>query len=287
MFGIELDELRRAFGMGVAGNFAGHLEQAGEAGDFVGVEAASPEAPKGLFPFYAPGADTFLGVFPLSHDRIAKPRSRDPVNLQIEPEAGLLCTVDYLGDTVTRVAPVGIGAFNDCSIRRPGAPKISHKKNWGPDSKGVANRFFPIDDLDPAGPTAQLRLACFLRRGGETRPYGVDSPLAGYSYYGSRLLDWIVDRLTHQHGSDDTPLEPVGAYLAASGRPGTLLIGIGATRYTPVGESTFLEEGDESIVIVYDSSRTAPDELADGVGRGLEDELTAASVLRQVVERAG
>ena len=93
--------------------------------------------------------------------------------------------------------------------------------------------------------------------------------------------------MTHQHGSDDTPLEPVGAYLAASGRPGTLLIGIGATRYTPVGESTFLEEGDESIVIVYDSSRTAPDELADGVGRGLEDELTAASVLRQVVEPAG
>ena len=42
-----------------------------------------------------PGRDSFLGVFPLSHDRIAKPRAADPVNLQIEPEAGVLCTVDY------------------------------------------------------------------------------------------------------------------------------------------------------------------------------------------------
>lgn len=282
-----MDDLRRAFGMGVAGNFAGHLEQAGEAGDFVAVEAASPDAPKGLFPFYAPGMDSFLGVFPLSHDRIAIPRTDRAVNLQIEPEAGLLCAVDYLSDAVTRIAPMAIGAFNDCSIRRPGASKISHKKNWGPDSKGVAQRFFPIDDLDPEGPTAHLRLACFLRREGETRPYGIDSPLPGYSYYGRRLLDWIVDRLAHQRGSDDTPLEPVGEYLAASGRPGTVLIGIGATRYTPLGESTYLEVGDESLVVIYDSERTSPDDLAVTVGLGLEDELVGASVLRQVVELEG
>jgi hypothetical protein len=284
VFPVDLDELRHAFGLGVAGNFAGHLEQAGEAGDFAGVQAASADAPKGLFPFYAPGRDSFLGVFPLSHDRIAKPRAREPVNLQIEPEAGVLCTVDYLSDTVTRLAPTAIGAFNDCSIRRVGASKISHKKNWGPDSKGVARRFFPIADLDPSGPTADLRLACFLRRDGETRPYGVDSPLPGYSYYGSRLLDWIVERLANQRGSDDTPLEPVGEYLAASGRPGTILIGIGATRYTPLGESTYLEVGDESLVVVYDAARTSPDDLAVTVGLGREDELPAASVLRQVVE---
>lgn len=284
MFPVDLDELRHAFGLGVAGNFAGHLEQAGEAGDFAGVETVAPDAPKGLFPFYAPGQDTFLGVFPLSHDRIAKPRARDPVNLQIEPEAGVLCTVNYLSDTVTRLAPTAIGAFNDCSIRRPGASKISHKKNWGRDSKGVARRFFPIDDLEPAGPTADLRLACFLRRDHETRPYGVNSPLPGYSYYGRRLLDWIVNRLADQRGSDDTPLEPVGEYLAACGRPGTVLIAIGATRYTPLGESTYLEVGDESLVVVYDSRRTAPDDLAVTVGLGLEDDLPAASVLRQVVE---
>ena len=62
MFPLDLDDLRRAFGIGVAGNFAGHLEQAGEAADFADVEADSPEAPKGIFPFYAPGSDSFLGV---------------------------------------------------------------------------------------------------------------------------------------------------------------------------------------------------------------------------------
>ncbi len=118
MLPVDLDDLRRAAGLGVAGNFAGHLEQAGEAGDFVGVEAEAPDAPKGLFPFYVPGRDSFLGVFPLSHDRIAKPRAREAVNLQIEPEAAVLCAVDYLSDTVTRLAPTAIGAFNDCTIRR-------------------------------------------------------------------------------------------------------------------------------------------------------------------------
>lgn len=283
MIRLDLDELRRGFGFGVAGNFAGHLEQAGEAVDFVAVEAAA-EAPKGIFPFHVPGDDSFLGVFPLSHDRLAKPPSDGPVNLQIEPEAGLVCAVSYDDDGgVAGLDPVALGAFNDCSIRRPGAAKISHKKNWGPDSKGVARTLFPVADLGPDGPTASLRLAGFLRRDGETHAYGVDSPLTGYSYYGARLLDWMVDRLRRQTGSADTPLEPVGEYLLRAGRPATVLIGIGATRYTPFGESTFLRAGDEAIVVVYDAGRTAPRTVADIVGRGDEDSLPAASVLRQTV----
>lgn len=38
-------------GLGVAGNFAGHLEQAGEASDFVAVVVRDTTAPKALFPF--------------------------------------------------------------------------------------------------------------------------------------------------------------------------------------------------------------------------------------------
>ena len=281
---MDLDDLCRAFGFGVAGNFAGHLEQAGEAVDFVRVETASAEAPKGIFPWYVPGGEGFLGTFPLSHDRLARPEGDGPVNLQIEPEVGVLCAAAYGADgRVESLAPSALGAFNDCSIRRPGAPKISHKKNWGPDSKGVAGRFFAIDDLGPEGPTATLRLASFLRRDGQAHDYGLDSPLVGYSYYGDRLLDWIVERLRNQAGSPDTPLEPVGDYLLAAGRPATVLIGIGATRYTPFGASTFLEPGDESIVVVYDGAQTTPAGVRDGVRRGAEDDLPAASVLRQTV----
>ncbi|MGI9123365.1 MAG: DUF5718 family protein [Mycobacterium sp.] len=257
MIDIDLDDMRDWFGFGVAGNFAGHLDQAGESGDFATV-VADEGAPKGIFPWYAPGDDGFLGEFPLSHDALIVPEAGEdggPLNLQIEPEVGLACDVVWHGDVVSSLRPFALGAFNDCSIRRPGAPKISFKKNWGPASKGVATEFFETHDLTPDGPTATLRLLCHLRTAdGVHHEYGVDSPLLGYSYYGEVLLDWIVERLANQKGSPQTPLEDVGALMVASGHPRQVLIGIGATRYTSYGESTFLKPGDEGIVRVYDTA---------------------------------
>ena len=265
MIEFDDDELRTWFGFGVAGNFAGHLEQAGEAADFVNVSSEG-SAPKGIFPWYAPGVDGFLGEYPLSHDAILLPQSETPLNLQIEPEVGLACEVRWQGDTVVSLQPFALGAFNDCSIRRPGAPKISHKKNWGPCSKGVATQFFDIGDLTPDGPTATLRLVCNLRTSdGAEHAYGVDSPLLGYSYFGEVLLDWITERLANQKGSPETPLEDVGALMVAAGHPSRVLIGIGATRYTELGESTFLQPGDEAIVRVYDTISSAHSELRQRV----------------------
>lgn len=282
-FEIDLAEVRSWFGIGVAGNFAGHLEQAGEAGDFVNVEAAEA-APKGLFPFYAPGQDSFLSVFPLSHDTIALPSDPDAAeSLQAEPEVGLACDVSYGDDgLVEALVPFAFGACNDCSIRLPGATKISEKKNWGGGSKGAARRFLPIgaDDLQQA--TASFRLACFLRRDGELHAYGVDSPLTGYSYYGDRLLGWIVDRLRNQQGSADTPLEPIGQYLRDCDQPDKLLVTIGATRYTPFGESTYLEPGDESIVVVYDSASLDAEDVVAALAAETPAHI-ATSVLTQVV----
>ncbi|HEX7824915.1 MAG TPA: DUF5718 family protein [Mycobacterium sp.] len=267
---LDFDELRTWFGFGVAGNFAGHLEQAGEAADFVNVTSEGV-APKGIFPWYAPGSDGFLGDFPLSHDAILLPEANadgSPLNLQIEPEVGLACRVVWEGDTVVTLQPFALGAFNDCSIRRPGAPKISHKKNWGSASKGVAAQFFDIGDLTPDGPTSTLRLVCNLRTAdGQEHAYGVDSPLLGYSYYGEVLLDWVTERLANQKGSPETPLEDVGALMVASGHPENVLIGIGATRYTELGESTFLKAGDQAIVRVYDTESDAYSELRQTVSQ--------------------
>lgn len=270
MIDIDLAELRNWFGFGVAGNFAGHLEQAGEAGDFVKV-VTEGYAPKGIFPWYAPGHDGFLGEFPLSNDRILLPDDLPDdtgggLNLQIEPEVGVACRVVWHADTVVRLEPFALGAFNDCSIRRPNAPKISYKKNWGAASKGVAPLFFDVNDLTPDGPTATMRLVCFLRDvDGAEHAYGVDSPLVGYSYYGEVLLDWVVERLANQKGSAETPLEDVGALMVASGHPKNVLIGIGATRYTPLGESTYLHAGDQAIVRVYDTASDATSELRQKV----------------------
>lgn len=278
----DLEQLRSAFGLGVAGNFAGHLEQAGEASDFVGVVAESG-APKGIFPFHVPGGDTFLGAFPLSTDATALPVQDEPANLQLEPEVGVLFRAVRGSDGgVEALEPFALGAFNDCSIRRPGATKISEKKNWGRASKGLAPELFAVEDLAADGPTREFRLASFLTRDGETHAYGIDSPVPGYSYYGAQLVDWIVERLAHQEGGDGTPLEPVGELLRAAGSE-LVLVGIGATRYTDYGETTFLREGDVSFVVVYDGSRSTPEQVRDAVAADDTSGLQAASVLRQVV----
>lgn len=281
MIALELDDLRGAFGFGVAGNFTGHLEQAGEAGDFVAVEAAA-RAPKGIFPFYAPGSGTFLETFPVASERLEKPESEGSVNLQIEPEVGLVCAVEYDDQgAVGALRPRAAAAFNDCSVRHEGAAKISHKKNWGAASKGLACAAFPVEAL--AADTATLRLACFLRRGEQSHAYGVDSPVLGYSYYGEELLAWMVDRLREQRGGDGTPLEDVGVLLRGAGSPDEVVVGIGATRYTELGASTYLDVGDTSLVVLYDGAADDPTSVAAALADGREDDLVAASVLRQAV----
>ena len=81
------------FGFGVAGNFAGHLEQAGEAADFAGV-ATAPRRPKGHLPLvrarrgHASSASSRCRT---TAHRADEPRRRGPLNLQIEPEVGLAC----------------------------------------------------------------------------------------------------------------------------------------------------------------------------------------------------
>lgn len=286
MITVDAHEARSWFGFGVAGNFAGHLAQAGEAADFVSV-GGDDTAPKGIFPFYVPGSSTFLGQFPVSSDAIALPVSDTALHLQIEPEAAVLFRAAYAEDgTVASLSPVAVGAFNDCSIRREGAKKISEKKNWGPASKGLAATLLPVDDLGPQGATASLRIASFLRRGDETHAYGQDSPVLGYSYYGDQLVDWIVERLAHQTGSPETPLEDVGALLREAGSPTTLLVGIGATRYTDFGESHYLVDGDDSVVVLYDGTLSSPDDVAAAVHERREHDLPGASVLTQRVRTA-
>lgn len=282
MIELAAADLANCAGIGVAGNFAGHLEQAGEAADFVAV-ASAPEAPKGIFPWFWPGDDGFLGQYPLSSDHLLLPADEPAANVQIEPEAGVLCAVEYEDGVVTRLLPQVLGAFNDASVRRAGANKISEKKNWGAASKGFARRCFEVDEIQPDGACRDLRLACFLRRAEECFAYGVDSPLAGYSYFGKELLDWIVERLDEQE--DDGPLEDVGAGLRAAGLPARILIGIGATRYSDFGEHNFVQPGDESLVIIYDERTNSADAVAAAAAARSEDRLAEASVLCQQVSR--
>lgn len=269
---------RDAVGLGVAGNFTGHLEQAGESRDFVGVQTAEPDAPKGIFPFYLPGSTGPLGVYPVSSDQIELPQGYDA---QIEPEVALVCDLVYgEGERVASIVPRAFAAFNDCSIRREGARKISDKKNWGPASKGMAARTIAIDRFAAGGILDGYRIASFLRRGSVLYEYGIDSPVEGYSYNHGRLLEWIVGRIADQ--ADAGPLEAVGELLRGAGNPRRAVITIGATRYTPFGEGTYVRRGDELAVVVYPARLYSADAIRAAVDTG-RTEIAEASLLYQRV----
>jgi hypothetical protein len=256
---------RNFIGLGVAGNFAGHLEQAGEAADFVAVQVVDKVAPKALFPFYVPSHPGQLGVFPLSEAAIFLPEAAvsGDEKVQIEPEVALWCELEYAGEQVVAIHPKAFGAYNDCSIRRPNAKKISEKKNWGPESKGLAATLLLLSGFAEGCELDDYRIACYLERGGELHPYGVDSAAVDYSYFHQQLLEWAVDKFNHQQ--DAGPAEHIQGLLAQAGRPQHALISIGATRYTPFGETHFLQPGDTSCVLVYPGSRYSESDIRTAI----------------------
>lgn len=246
--------MQHFIGLGVAGNFAGHLEQAGEAADFANVKTADDIQPKAIFPFYVPSSHlsnetTFLNCYPLSSDRIQCPKDAD--NLQIEPEIALICQIKYQQNRVVKLTPTHFAAYNDCSIRRPNAKKISEKKNWGANSKGISATHIPLDHFNLNGTLDQYHIVCFHKRNQQLNQYGIDSPALGYNYFHQKLLDWIIDRMNNQ--KDEGPMNNISELLAQANYPTQAIISIGATRYTEFGEQHFLQAGDTSIVVVYNA----------------------------------
>jgi len=268
-------------GLGIAGNFALHLEQAGEMEDFKDVITEDPNGPKGMFPFYVPGFDNQLGIYPLSDDTIILPEG--DVNVQAEPEVGLVCDISYENGKVTAITPKQFGAYNDCSIRKEGAKKISEKKNWGPASKGLSSTLIDIDKFEEGSMLDHWRICSFVRNNEMMMRYGEDVELNGYSFFYQKLIDWMTNQINSQ--VDHGPLEPLIAYIEKAGYPDKAVISIGATRYTPYGEKTFLQEGDEVIVIVYDNDIYCKNPIMMMAQKG-ELDVPGVSALVQKVTRA-
>ncbi|MCV6608113.1 MAG: DUF5718 family protein [Campylobacterales bacterium] len=233
--------------LGVAGNFARHLEQAGELKDFENVKIEEEGAPKGIFPFYLPKSEGFLNVYPLSSSELIL---RGNQTAQVEPEVGIYCEVVYdENKKVIDLKPLKFGAVNDCTIRKEGATKISQKKNWGEASKGASKTWIDIDKFENEGIMDKYRLASFVRRDGVLYSYGEDSPLLGYSYFYGKLKRWLIEKINTQQDQD--PLENISKILEANENPRKILISIGATAYAEFGEKNFLESGDKIYVVVY------------------------------------
>lgn len=254
MIRISIGQLKELAVFGIAGNFAEHLSQAGEDADFVNVITEEKNAPKGIFPIYLPQYPTFLSTFPLSHTHIDADFST-PVNLHMEPEMCVLFNVSYTDGLVESIEPLAFTAFNDCSIRKPNAKKISEKKNWGLSCTGIGQQWIEIDQFQAGGILDHIHISSFLRRNGEVIQYGIDSPVTGYQYFYGKLLNWIIKTFNSQN--DFGPLEHLKYYLTQLKQPKQIIISLGATRYTEFGETGFLEPEDKIGVFVYDSREVA------------------------------
>lgn len=271
-------------GLGVAGNFAGHLEQAGEAADFLQVKTEEAIQPKAIFPFYVPSetlssTEQFLSTYPLSHDTISFPQDAD--NLQIEPEVALICEIHYQDGQVNKLKPSHFAAYNDCSIRRPNARKICEKKNWGENSKGISATQIALDKFEQGGVLDNYHIACFHKRNGVLNTYGEDSPAASYSYFHQKLLNWIIDKMNHQ--PDQGPMNHIAELIKQSHQPSHTIISIGATRYTPFGETNFLQVGDTSIVVVYDATKYTHDQIVEMAEKEAFSEAGISALVQKVV----
>lgn len=277
-----LIDLKKVACFGVAGNFTGHLEQAGEDKDFTKVKTAEENAPKAVFPTYIPeiGADTpeFLGTFPFDDYSIIFPEGEE--KLQIEPECAIVFDVEWNSDKVAGLKPLVFAAANDCSIRKQGATKISQKKNWGHASKGFASNYIKVDSLTEGGILDRYRIASFLVRDGKVYTYGEDSAVKDYSYFYEKLVNWLIDRLNNQ--KDEGPAENINLYLNRANRPTRIMVSIGATRYSEFGLTNYLQVGDDAMVVVYPGDVYTPEEIIHRAERDNleEDDI---SVLRQEI----
>ena len=265
-------QLTDVIGLGVAGNFARHLEQAGELEDFKDVVTEAVDAPKGVFPFYLPKSESFLGVYSIGTERLTLPTYE--ANAQVEPEIAVLFDIIY--DEQKRVVDLvaqKFTTFNDCTIRKEGAKKISEKKSWGANSKGIGDKWITIDRFEEGGVMDHYHLCSFVKRDGILHPYGVDAPLLGYSYFYTKLKNWLIEKLNTQE--DFGPLEDIAKHLKETGYPSQALISIGATAYAEFGEHNYLQAGDEVYVIAYDSR----------VEEGSFDPSDTKVILQQQVEQ--
>jgi len=243
-------QLENVICLGVAGNFTHHLEQAGELEDFKNVVTEAADAPKGIFPFYLPGSESFLGLYSIGNDTLNLPSYK--ANAQVEPEIAVLFDIIYDDNhKVMDLKAQKFTTFNDCTIRKEGAKKISEKKSWGINSKGIGDKWIAIDTFEEGGVMDNYHLCSFVRRDGVLHPYGVDAPLLGYSYFYTKLKTWLIEKMNTQQ--DFGPLEDIAMHLKECNYPNQALISIGATAYADFGEHNYLQSGDEVYVIAYDT----------------------------------
>ena len=275
-----LDDLKDYLGFAVAGNFANHLGEAGEADEFSVIKTDEKNAPKGMFPFYIKGHKSFLGTYPIC-DEIVLTHGREDENLQVEAEVALICDFVYENGKVVDLIPTHFSAFNDCSIRVTNGEKLSTKKNWGEKTKGISQDIIKIDDFSQKGVLSKYHITSFVKRDGIVHDYGTTSAVKSYCYFFEKLRVWMIDKLNNQE--DCGPLEELTQFITNAKDAKGILIAAGATAYTEFGKHNFLKKGDEIFVYVYNAHAHSYLDIMNDMC-GMDTFLSECSKLHQYVQ---
>ena len=275
-----LDDLKDYLGFAVAGNFANHLGEAGEADEFSVIKTDEKNAPKGMFPFYIKGHKSFLGTYPIC-DEIILTHGREDENLQVEAEVALICDFVYENGKVVDLIPTHFSAFNDCSIRVTNGEKLSTKKNWGENTKGISQDIIKIDDFSQKGVLSKYHITSFVKRDGIVHDYGTTSAVKSYCYFFEKLRVWMIDKLNNQE--DCGPLEELTQFMTNAKDAKGILIAAGATAYTEFGKHNFLKKGDEIFVYVYNAHAHSYLDIMNDMC-GMDTFLSECSKLHQYVQ---
>lgn len=282
-----MQDLENILGFGLAGNFANHLEQAGEASDFACLVGDDACAPKGMFPFYVPRSASYLGRFCFDNNAIILPTDKS-LSVQAEPEVALKCELIYSADKnlVQDIVPTHFMAFNDASVRNnKSAKKLSQKKNFSLGSKGYgANKIaIPKGEFTQGGICDSYSIASFICTDGVWEAYGELSRLDTYSYFYEILIEWMIKKLNFQE--EFGVLQSLYEVIREADYPKYALITIGATRYVPKNEKRFLAEGDIVSVAVFNHKKYSLDFVQNLVKQGDFTNLSDISILKQKVLR--
>lgn len=281
-------DLEKMLGLGLAGNFANHLEQAGEASDFASLVGDDASAPKGIFPFFVPGSASYLGRFCFDNDAIILP-SNKALNVQAEPEVALKCELIYSADKnlLENITPTHFMAFNDASVRNDkSATKLSQKKNFSSGSKGfgATKIAIPKGGFTQGGICDDYSIASFICTEGVWEAYGEVSRLDTYSYFYETLIKWMVKKVNFQENCG--VLQSLYEAVREANHPQYALITIGATRYVPKNEKRFLMEGDIVGVAVFNHKKYSIDCVQKLIKQGDFEGLCDISILKQQVIRS-
>ena len=232
-----------------------------------------------MFHFYIKGHDSFLSTYPIS-DKTISSHNREEDKIQAEPELALICDFVYEDKKVIDIIPRYVSAFNDCSLRVQDGKKLSTKKNWWSNTKGISKEFIKIDNFTENGILSKYHLSSFIKRDGKIHNYGTISAVKSYSYFFTQLKDWMIDKFNTQE--DCGPLEEISQFMTNAKDAKGILIASGATAYSQFGKRNFLEKGDELYIYVYNARIYSHQEIVNNIDSDIS--LSECSKLHQVIK---